>query len=384
MRRKSLEVQEREQRLLAETLRDTAAALNSTLELDKILKRILENVQRIIPHDSSSVMLIENGIARIAQCNGWPADVVPALMAAEVPVEAVDHLKLMYHMQSFCIIPDVSELTSWIRIDGAYNPRSYLAAPICVNGLVIGFLNLNSVTPDYFTTIHVERLRAFVNQAAVALENARLYKQAQELAAIQERQRLARDLHDSLTQTLFAVSVMSNAIIKQWQQDTASIGDELLELRDMTQGALSEMRTLLLELRPSALLEADLSDLLRQLTDTIRGRSRMSVRYITDGSALLLPDVHVALFRIAQESLNNVVKHARAKSVLVRLVRLPEHVELVIQDDGRGFDADAGKVSNNHLGLSIMRERACEARIDLVINSKIGSGTKIRALWVGK
>ncbi|PJF33966.1 MAG: hypothetical protein CUN49_17280, partial [Candidatus Thermofonsia Clade 1 bacterium] len=132
-------------------------------------------------------------------------------------------------------------------------------------------------------------------------DNARLHQKAQELAAMEERQRIARDLHDSVTQTLFAASIISNAIIRQWRTAPTSIGAELQELRDLTQGALAEMRTLLLELRPSTLLETDLSDLLHQLADTIKGRSRMRVLYHTEGKAELPPNVHVAFFRLAQE-----------------------------------------------------------------------------------
>lgn len=370
---------EQEQRALAELLRDTAAALNSTLELNEILKRILENVKRIIPHDAASIMLLEGMQARIVQMNGWTPDEQAILSTVRLNIAEVDHLNLMYHTQKFCIIPDVDAVNSWVRFPGVRVPRSYLAAPLRIGECVIGFLHLDSMTPHFFTALHAERLSAFVNQAATALENAQLYQKAQELAALEERQRLARDLHDSVTQTLFAATILANAIIRQWRVDPASIGAELRELRDLTQGALAEMRTLLLELRPSALLEADLGDLIRQLTETVKGRSRVRVIYHSEGKSNLPPNVHIAFFRLAQEALNNVLKHSRAQHVKVHLIRTAGRTELSVQDDGRGFDPQA--VSGDHLGIHIMHERAREAGIQLTLISKPNEGTHLKAVW---
>jgi signal transduction histidine kinase len=374
-----LQTLENEQRTLAEMLRDTAAALNSTLELDEILRRILENVKRIIPHDAASVMLLEGTQARVVQTNGWTPEETAILSAARLNISEVDHLNLMYHARKFCIIPDVDAISSWVRFPEVRVPRSYLAAPLCVGESVIGFLHLDSFTPHFFTVLHAERLSAFVNQAAIALENARLYQRAQALAALEERQRIARDLHDSVTQTLFAASIVANAIIRQWKDDPASIGAELRELRDLTQGALAEMRTLLLELRPNALLEADLGDLLRQLADTIKGRSRVRVIFHAEGKLTLPPAVHVAFFRLAQEALNNVMKHARAQHVKIQLLRGAGRVELLVQDDGRGFDPQA--VSGERMGIRIMHERAREAGIQLTLTSRPNEGTQLKAIW---
>jgi signal transduction histidine kinase len=374
-----LRAMENERRALAEMLRDAALALNSTLELDEILKRILENAKRIIPHDASSIMLLKGTQARIAQMNGWTPEEMATLATAVLEITEIDHLNLMYHTRKFCLIPEVDEANSWVRFPNVRVPRSYLAAPLCIGESVIGFLHLDSFTPHFFTALHAERLSAFVDQAAIALDNARLHQKAQELAAMEERQRIARDLHDSVTQTLFAASIISNAIIRQWRTAPTSIGAELQELRDLTQGALAEMRTLLLELRPSTLLETDLSDLLHQLADTIKGRSRMRVLYHTEGKAELPPNVHVAFFRLAQEALNNVLKHARAQHVKLQLRRSPERVELLVQDDGRGFDPQA--ISGDHMGIRIMQERAHEAGIQLTVSSRPNHGTQIKAIW---
>ncbi|MFQ3534821.1 MAG: histidine kinase [Aggregatilineales bacterium] len=374
-----LQEAEREQRRLAELLRDTVAAFNSTLELNEILRRILDNVKRIIPHDAASIMLLEGAQARLVQMNGWTEEEIAILSTISLNITEIDYLNLMYHTRKFCIIPDVDAVDGWVRFPGVRVPRSCLAAPLCVGETVIGFLHLASMTPHFFTASHADSLSAFVNQAAAALSNAQLYRKARELAALEERQRLARDLHDSVTQTLFAATILANAIIRQWKTDPASIGAELRELSDLMQGALAEMRTLLLELRPSALLEADLGDLIRQLAETIKGRSRMRVVYHAEGKNELPPNVQIAFFRLAQEALNNALKHSRAQHIKIHLARTAQRTELLIQDDGRGFDPQA--VGGDHMGIHIMHERAREAGIQLNLISKPNQGTQLQAIW---
>lgn len=381
LRHRELEKAEREQRIMADTLRDTAVLLNSTLELDEILRLILENIRRIIPHDAANVMLVDDGIARVVQYTGWPPEKVAVLARAEFPVRETPFLNLMYQTRDSCIINDVAAMDDWFPAPG-FETAAYLSAPICVNDEVLGFLNLDSAAPDHFTPEHAHRLKAFVEHAGAALKNARMYKYSRDLAALEERQRLARDLHDSVSQTLFAASVISNAIIKQWEHDPASIGSDLLELRDLTQGALAEMRTLLLELRPNALAEANLSDLIQQLAQTVKGRARLNVRIEVDMHCTVQPHVQIAFFRIAQESLNNVIKHARAKNLSIQLKCDRRSVELVIRDDGRGFDAS--QALPRHFGIEIMKERALEADITLQVMTATGQGTTVRAVWLRK
>jgi signal transduction histidine kinase len=382
LRRKKIEQEKHDHQLSTDILRHSMATLNSTLELDEVLHRILDMAHQIIPHDSSSIMLIENRVAQVVLSSGWQDNSIPAILSARFPIDNIAHFREMYTTRAFCYVPDIAQSDSWVDVSGMDKPRSYLAAPICYHDEVIGFLNLDSYTVNHFTPTHIERLRVFIDYAAIALHNAQLFHKAKTLAAMEARQRLARDLHDSVTQTLFAVTVTTQAILKQWKHDAYSVGESLEELQDLTQGALAEIRTLLLELRPSALLEADLGDLLRQLCTTIKGRSRLRVTFHSRGKADTTPDVHVAFFRIAQESLNNIIKHSRAKSADVRLIRQMGQVELVIVDDGMGFDIHSAKP--NHMGIKIMQERAQDANIALTITSVPKSGTTIRAFWINK
>ena len=164
-----------------------------------------------------------------------------------------------------------------------------------------------------------------------------------------------------------------------WERNPAEGQRRLDELRELTRGALAEMRTLLLELRPSALVEARLGDLLRQLGESITGRARVPVSVEVEGECQVPVEVKVAFYRIAQEALNNVAKHAGASEVTVRLDCAPGRAALSIDDDGGGFDAT--HTPPDHLGLGIMRERADDIGATLAIDSEPGAGTQIKILW---
>jgi ligand-binding sensor domain-containing protein/signal transduction histidine kinase len=213
-----------------------------------------------------------------------------------------------------------------------------------------------------------------------------------EEAVAAERSRLARELHDAVTQTLFSASLIAETLPRSWERDQEKGWRLLRELRQLSRGALAEMRTLLLELRPAALVETSLSDLLHQLGEAASGRGGVPVKVVVEGECALSPDVHIALYRIAQEALNNAIKHARAGQVTVNLRCTPfssvetegkqrEQVELVVSDDGRGFNLN--EVPPDHLGLGIMSERAeaIGATLEIESGPGHGPGTQIKATW---
>jgi PAS domain S-box-containing protein len=206
-----------------------------------------------------------------------------------------------------------------------------------------------------------------------------LAQQEMEKAAVAERQRLARDLHDAVTQTLFSASLVAAALPKIWAKDPAEGQRCLEELRQLTRGALAEMRMLLLELRPTALTEVGLVDLLRQLTEAAAGRGGFPVSYKVDGKCTVPPDVQVALYRVAQEALNNVLKHSGASEAAVHLLCQADSALLSISDNGAGFDPET--VSPKHLGLRIMQERAAGVGAAVKVTSSEGHGTEIAVAW---
>jgi signal transduction histidine kinase len=371
---------EQDQRDLAETLREVTVALNSTLELDEVLDRILEHLDRLAPFDAATVMLHEGGIARIVRAKGRLArESRTFLLALHFPVAELADLNEMASSGRPVIIDDVRVAPGWVSYDGMEWIRGHLGVPLCLGDDVVAFLNLESKTPGFYNAGHAERLMSFAGQAAAAIRNAQLHSQAQELAAMKERQHLARELHDAVSQTLWSATLIAEVLPGVWEQDPALGRLRLKRLGQLTQAALAEMRTLLMELRPADLTEVRLDELIQQLTAAAAGRIKGGVRLVMEGDCLLPAHVQVSLYRIAQGALNNVVRHAMARQVTVSLICRPGAVELTITDDGRGFDV--GNTAPGHLGLGIMRERADGAGAELEIQSEPGAGTRIRAVW---
>jgi len=206
-----------------------------------------------------------------------------------------------------------------------------------------------------------------------------LAEKAAEEAVTADRTRLARDLHDAVTQTLFSASLTAEVLPDLWDMDVDEARKSTEELRQLTRGALAEMRTLLLELRPATLTQTRLSDLIKQLCEAFIGRSRLPITLNIEGDCELPPEVQIAIYRIAQESLNNVFKYARAKQVNVSLFLLPNSLRFEVCDNGVGFDMSTSKPTS--LGMRIMRERAEAIGADFHVSSTPGSGTCVEVAW---
>lgn len=203
--------------------------------------------------------------------------------------------------------------------------------------------------------------------------------QLTQAAASAERERLARELHDSVTQTLYSVTAIADALPFIWERNPEEARSGLAELTTLTRAALVEMRTLLLELRPEALEKQKLAELLPQLVNGLMGRTRMPVNLNVDENCNLPSEVKIALYRITQEALNNIVKHARASHAQVNLSCEPGLVKLAVSDDGVGFNPES--VSSHRLGLDIMDERAGDIGAEFEIDSQPDVGTQITVLW---
>ena len=238
---------------------------------------------------------------------------------------------------------------------------------------LVGFLVVESATAAFFTEAHADRLGAVADQAGAALSNAQLAGRVSELAAAEERQRLARDLHDAVNQTLWTASLTAESILTD-VDDESDLHHRVSRLCQLTRGALSEMRSLLLELRPAELADVALDELIGHLVTALECRRTLAVDVQLERVSIE-PAAHVALYRIAQAALANVAQHSDAASLAVRL-RNGEAVELVIEDDGVGFDYD--ELSPGHFGLRNMRERAESVGAALAVDTAPGAGTTIR------
>ncbi|HEY3079906.1 MAG TPA: sensor histidine kinase [Chloroflexota bacterium] len=186
-------------------------------------------------------------------------------------------------------------------------------------------------------------------------------------------------MHDAVTQALFSASLIADVLPRLWERDPAQGRERLDELRQLTRGALAEMRALLLELRPGALTEVGLGELLQHLSEACASRTGRPVALTLEGEGVLPPDVQVALYRIAQEALGNAAKHAGAGRLTLELRVGKTEVALRIADDGRGFDPTVARPG--HFGLGIMGERAAAIGARLALDSRPGRGTQVSLVW---
>jgi len=384
-----LEESER-RRQVAEGLRDVLAVLNTDQALEDVLTTIVEQACRLLRSQAGVVYQLSSDTKSIdigAAC-GMPdgfVDIGPLPHIDTEPNRATMNKQpfAVSNLQARLRDPAAEDLKmdprvrSWAEmVDQRFG--SYLSVPIVVRDEVYGAMSFFYERSREFSPEEMSLAMTLADQSALAIENARLRVQAERSAAAAERSRLARDLHDAVTQTLFSSSLIADVLPRIWEKSPEQGMERLQELRELTRGALAEMRTLLLELRPSALTDADMTELLRQLAESITGRARVPVDVNIEGDCDLPVDVKVALYRIAQESLNNVAKHAGATHATV-LMYCGSEVSLEIVDDGLGFDVDS--IPPDSLGLGIMRERAKEIDAELSVDSEIGEGTRVHVQW---
>ena len=220
-----------------------------------------------------------------------------------------------------------------------------------------------------------------VEERTADLEAAQehLLVQVHEEAVTTERSRLAHDLHDVVTQILFSINLIAISLPRLWKRNPDMAESSTNELQRLTWGALAEMRILLLELRPQTITATELGILLTQLSDGTAARHDIPVDVNISQVCKLPPEVHLAMYRIAQEATNNIAKHAEASHMAVNLAGDETAVHLTINDDGQGFDVN--DVSPGHMGLEIMRERAEAIGAELTIKSRPGAGTTMAVTW---
>ncbi len=364
------------------TLLSVQQAITSRLDRQAVLQMIADGARQLTHSHGTAVYLVEGDLLRLAVLSeNASAGTAPGLYVGyAIPVKQ-SLGQIAFETGKPLLIQDVQN-------DPRLNPdvrrrisiQSYLGVPLMVKDKPLGLLVATDKLDGLLTGDDERILTLLASSAVIGLENARLYEEAEQHAALEERARLARELHDAVTQTLFSASLIAEILPQIWESDPEEGRRRLEELRRSTRGALAEMRTLLLELRPTALLETDTGELFKYLVNAFSGRARVPAQLAIEGAYLLPGEIKIGLYRIAQEALNNIVKHTDAEHVTLRLRCHPERVELSICDDGTGFDP--GDVTAEHLGLRIMKERAADMGADLSINSSPGQGTAIRVSWL--
>jgi signal transduction histidine kinase len=262
--------------------------------------------------------------------------------------------------------------------------RSLLAVPVVSRGRVFGNLYLaeKEAAPS-FDAADEETLDRFATQAALAIENARLHRQVRALAVTEERERIAREMHDGLAQVLGYVNTKAQAaqtLLRAGENERAAA--QLGQLAEASRASYADVREGILGLRTSLGGERGFVDTLRDYLERWQGQSDVAVRLVTEPAAgfapRLAPNAEVQLLRIVQEALANVRKHAAARQAEVRLTQADGCLEAVVEDDGTGFDPGAlGRTALPRFGLATMRERAEAVGGSFSVASTPGYGTRV-------
>ena len=370
------------------TLLDVSSTVASTLELDPLLELVLDQLRVVVEYsgavlytlDGDELVLVR---ARISNLDLRDDDV----RGARFPTDDSSPLWDLIRRRQPVIIDDVwgeSDLARACRDAAgarfetvARNVRSWLAVPLAHKERILGMLTLSSREPGFYTRRHADLATALASQAALAIENARLYEQAQGAAALEERQRLARELHDSVSQALYGIGLGAAAVRSWLETDPTRAIEPTDYVISLAEAGLAEMRALIFELRPESLAEEGIVAALEKQAASLRARHALDVVADLGDEPAVDLEAKEVFYRIAQEALHNTVKHAQASRVELRLAATEAGIELMIADDGRGFEPAAD--FPGHLGLRSMRERIERLGGTLSIASAPGTGTRIRA-----
>ncbi|HYH12358.1 MAG TPA: histidine kinase, partial [Thermomicrobiales bacterium] len=365
------------------TLLSVSTSVASTLELAPLIGVILDQLRQVVDHVAAAIFLLDGEISlRLLDYRG-PAD--RAELDWNWPLSEAGHSLEVIRRREPIIIPDVHADTPLAQAFRQKTIRdlgdvpdyvaSWMGVPLIVRERAIGILAVDSSELNAYTAHDAELALAFATQAAVAIENARLYEQAQGKAALEERQRLARELHDSVSQALFGIGLGARTARTLIDQDPEKAVAPIDYVLSLAEAGLAEMRALIFELRPEALEQEGLVAALEKQVAALRSRYGLEVELTRSGELAADPSVEEALYRIAQEALNNVVKHARASKIEVTLVSDARRVSLWVKDNGRGFDASGS--FPGHLGLKTMGERAEKLGGRVEIHSEPGAGSDV-------
>ena len=368
------------------TLLEISRTVSSTLELRPLLGVILDQLKTVVNYSGAGIYLGPDADEyRLHEYRGplpreevvgqrlspAAAALIREAMASSGPVIVEDwgeHTPLMITTAGVALPPGL-ELVG--------PGRALLWLPIVVRGAIAGALGVGHPRPGYYTERHGQLAMAFAQQVGGALENARLYEEVQGKAVLEERQRLARELHDSVSQVLYSIALNAASAVALGTRDPERAAELERDVHDLAGVGLAEMRALIFELRPESLEQEGLVSALQKQGEAAQARHGFAV-HIRLGDEPAVPlAAKEALYRIAQEALQNAAKHAHAQTVEFTLERQESELILRVSDDGRGFNPK--RTFPGHLGLHSMRERMAGIGGDLEIRSSRGRGTSIYA-----
>jgi signal transduction histidine kinase len=360
---------------------DAVLAVASNLEIEQVLQRLVD-VSRGLVHARYAAIGIPNGEGGFAQflTSGMDEELVERLGPLPETHGLLGAMLEGFESYRTGDIQQHPRFRGWWP-SGHPDMRSFLGVPICAAGEVIGaFYLTDKEDAGEFSEADQELIELLAAHAAIAVTNARLYERSRELSILGERNRLALELHDAVSQKLFAISLTAESAGTLLDADLEAAREQVERLRVLAQEVLDELRYLILELRPPELERDGLATTLRKHVEVLR-RVQGGVPEVElelDG----VPPAEVGrdreLLRIAQEALQNAIRHSGATRIVLRVETVDGRLALEVRDDGVGFDPQATAVRSRRLGLSSMEERARRLGGELAITSVVGEGTTVR------
>lgn len=380
---------EQKQRRRAEVLGAASVALAQSLDLELVSELSLEYVRQLVPFDWAEVVLRESEglLVRVDGQRGGNGDrkTAPGL----IQVDQLPCLEEMLSTQCSVCIDDIQECTGWVNFSGHDGTRSWLGVPLVVGGRTIGFYSLERDEPGAFVEEQIQFVEALAGQAAVAIQNAWLFEQvrlgserlqalSRRLVEIQESERhyISRELHDEAGQALTSLVMVLELLDKEAGQPER-VRVHVAEMERKVQQLIKDLHRLAKALRPATLDHLGLEAAVRQNVEAVAKRYGLMVQFETSGISNRLPgNVETILYRVIQEALTNVARHAHATRADVLLKRRGNGLVIVVEDDGVGFEPEQAG-AGQRLGMLGMRERAEMLGGELIVESAPGKGTTI-------
>ena len=368
------------------------AQTRTLLDLAGILDRALDDCLELTGSNVGYVDLLNaDGHRELAAVKGADVDgaFVKSLSGLAVHANLANAVILKRQIK---ISNDIADDRDSVGVPNGHPPvKRVMGAPLVAGDAVLGMVVVANKCGEY-TPEDAGSFSIFANQLAVAIAYSRLYEQqlqinaelerlstgASDRAASDERQRLARELHDSAAQSLYGIALATQAVRRTVERDLgmARLAEPLDYILQLAEVALAELRALIFGLRPESLAEEGLIVGLQRLTAAVAARHKLTVDLVANAEPDLDIRTKEALYRIAQEAIQNVVKHASARSVEVQLIADRHDVELRIADDGVGFEPGADYPG--HIGLNSMKERAHALNLELTVDSHPGAGVQVK------
>lgn len=368
-----IEDKQRRAKLLQAT-DEITGRISSSLTLEELLPHVVTSIQGTFNYGNVNVFLADPGSGNLVLKASAPTQV--AALAGRILAPAGSIIGRVSQSGAARVVNDVTREPGYIPVPQIATAGSELIVPIRMNNEILGVLDVRSIEPGAFDETDLFIARTLASHIANPIENALLYQKTREITVLEERNRLAREIHDTLAQGFTGIVLQLEAAEQVLGQDVNQARHHLDRARRLARESLAEARRSVRALRPQALEGRSLTDTLRREVADFNQTGGAQASFTVSGRGKALrQDVESTLLRICQESLTNVRKHAKASQVEVRLIFAGKAVRLVIRDDGRGFNTEAP--AEGTFGLVGMKERTRLQGGTLVVQSEGGKGTLV-------